>query len=346
MAATSAAQPSVSSVSPTPFGGRGPVAAVASAVGQVFRSSSQDQLPSQTRHHSLHPPYGPVTRVSHHQPILHPNHPPPLPPPNPSMNYSNSQQSFVDHPPSSSSSYHFQPLQPAQSPHIPSSVVPPPTNGSSSFISHQSIYPQGNHFHQRTNSRPVGVYQPAIGGYPPSNSLISSLTGNNPYNSTTLPLSVNNSSNHQGSSLTVECTPSSDRSSSTDSSLDPGVISSSLPSHGGTPGSSISSHVYATPHPPPSSSYGSNGRSMSLQPSSSAAMPLQQAHLPHQQHSLNTPSSSSSMSGNLPPPGQPTGRRVRALYNCVGENPAELSFEPNAIIYNGKLILRYFENVY
>lgn len=30
-----------------------------------------------------------------------------------------------------------------------------------------------------------------------------------------------------------------------------------------------------------------------------------------------------------------SGRRVRALYNCVGENPAELSFEPNAIIVNG-----------
>lgn len=34
----------------------------------------------------------------------------------------------------------------------------------------------------------------------------------------------------------------------------------------------------------------------------------------------------------------PTGRRVRALYNCVGENPAELSFEPNAIIVNGELL--------
>lgn len=32
-----------------------------------------------------------------------------------------------------------------------------------------------------------------------------------------------------------------------------------------------------------------------------------------------------------------TGRTVRALYNCVGENSTELSFEPNAIIYNGKL---------
>ena len=31
-----------------------------------------------------------------------------------------------------------------------------------------------------------------------------------------------------------------------------------------------------------------------------------------------------------------TGRTVRALYNCVGENSTELSFEPNAIIYNGK----------
>lgn len=31
-----------------------------------------------------------------------------------------------------------------------------------------------------------------------------------------------------------------------------------------------------------------------------------------------------------------TGRKVRALYNCVGENSTELSFEPNAIIFNGK----------
>ena len=31
------------------------------------------------------------------------------------------------------------------------------------------------------------------------------------------------------------------------------------------------------------------------------------------------------------------GRCVRALYSCVGENPAELSFEPNAIIMNGKM---------
>lgn len=35
----------------------------------------------------------------------------------------------------------------------------------------------------------------------------------------------------------------------------------------------------------------------------------------------------------------PAGRRVRALYNCVGENPAELSFEPNAIIMNGEFCL-------
>lgn len=36
----------------------------------------------------------------------------------------------------------------------------------------------------------------------------------------------------------------------------------------------------------------------------------------------------------------PTGRRVRALYNCVGENPAELSFEPNAVIVNGAYLLQ------
>lgn len=30
----------------------------------------------------------------------------------------------------------------------------------------------------------------------------------------------------------------------------------------------------------------------------------------------------------------PVGRRVRTLYECIGENPAELSFEPNSIIYS------------
>ena len=34
------------------------------------------------------------------------------------------------------------------------------------------------------------------------------------------------------------------------------------------------------------------------------------------------------------PPSAPVGRRVRTLYECIGENPAELSFEPNSIIYN------------
>lgn len=30
------------------------------------------------------------------------------------------------------------------------------------------------------------------------------------------------------------------------------------------------------------------------------------------------------------------GKRVRALYHCIGENPAELTFESNAIIYDGE----------
>ena len=34
----------------------------------------------------------------------------------------------------------------------------------------------------------------------------------------------------------------------------------------------------------------------------------------------------------------PQGRRVRTMYACIGENPSELSFEPNVIIVNGKLI--------
>jgi hypothetical protein len=32
-------------------------------------------------------------------------------------------------------------------------------------------------------------------------------------------------------------------------------------------------------------------------------------------------------------------RRVRTLYACLGENDGELSFEPNQIITNGKLLL-------
>lgn len=46
------------------------------------------------------------------------------------------------------------------------------------------------------------------------------------------------------------------------------------------------------------------------------------------------------MNGGRLNPGFVTGagRTVRALYNCVGENSTELSFEPNAIIYNGKSI--------
>lgn len=43
--------------------------------------------------------------------------------------------------------------------------------------------------------------------------------------------------------------------------------------------------------------------------------------------------------GSQPPV---TGRRVRALYNCIGENSNELSFEPNAIIMNGKFIFISF----
>ena len=31
-------------------------------------------------------------------------------------------------------------------------------------------------------------------------------------------------------------------------------------------------------------------------------------------------------------------RRVRTLYACVGEHETELSFEPNQIIQNGKMI--------
>ena len=51
---------------------------------------------------------------------------------------------------------------------------------------------------------------------------------------------------------------------------------------------------------------------------------------PQTSSSLNHPTSL------VTTPASTTGKRVRALYNCVGENPAELSFEPNAIIYDGE----------
>lgn len=53
----------------------------------------------------------------------------------------------------------------------------------------------------------------------------------------------------------------------------------------------------------------------------------------------STPPSISSM-GSMGTPIGPTGigRRVRTLYTCVGETSTELSFEPNVIINNGKLV--------
>ncbi|XP_067134409.1 rho GTPase-activating protein 26-like [Centruroides vittatus] len=37
---------------------------------------------------------------------------------------------------------------------------------------------------------------------------------------------------------------------------------------------------------------------------------------------------------DLPPPSISTGRRVRTLYSCIGENESELCFEPNQVIYH------------
>jgi hypothetical protein len=97
-----------------------------------------------------------------------------------------------------------------------------------------------------------------------------------------------------------------------------------------SPSSSGSSTDSGT-HPPtfrsPSSSP-SNAVFYASGPTRPPPQPLRQAPDPP----LPVPPSQSS---SLSPQ---TGRRVRALYNCVGENPAELSFEPNAIITNGMSI--------
>lgn len=94
-----------------------------------------------------------------------------------------------------------------------------------------------------------------------------------------------------------------------------------------SPSSSGSSSDSGT-HPPnfqtPSSSP-SNAVFYACGPTRPPPQPLRQAPDPPLPVA---PSQSSSLSPQ-------TGRRVRALYNCVGENPAELSFEPNAIIMNG-----------
>lgn len=61
---------------------------------------------------------------------------------------------------------------------------------------------------------------------------------------------------------------------------------------------------------------------------------LKQSSSQHSFNSNNYPSNcGSSPHSNTD---TPTGRKVRTLYACVGENATELTFEPNTLIFNGK----------
>lgn len=94
-------------------------------------------------------------------------------------------------------------------------------------------------------------------------------------------------------------------------------------------GSSNDSLPVIIPSPSPSPSLPSS----TLYPNSTGGNTGINGRTPGSNSGFNSGSNSGFNSGFLSTIN--TGRTVRALYNCVGENSTELSFEPNAIIYNG-----------
>lgn len=154
---------------------------------------------------------------------------------------------------------------------------------------------------------------------------------------TALPGDLNVSPTSSGSSVDSLQTPSNHRSQSSSPSAFPPAIG-----EGGTRTaqfySSNSPVFQQNPQAPPHQIHPHS----QIHPSNQPHIQMTPGPLPSHSHPQQPPPQQQqqiidSQNMHQPPQQQQpqqVGRRVRTLYDCVGENPAELTFEPNSIIYN------------
>lgn len=203
-------------------------------------------------------------------------------------------------------------------------VVNVPSNGYSNSSNNHLHGFANNHNNSRSNhgssSRPLAVYHPSH-----SSSNWGSLTQH-----------INNNNVLVHAVQAAPDIPSS--TGSTPSSIDSmqqqphQIAQQTTYGRSSTSSSNISSLPgYSSTNVPGASGQGNNNGRHGLQqcyPASQYAQSSSQ-HSQLNQHSMMPPV-------NVGHHSTTGGKRVRALYNCVGENPAELSFEANAILYDGE----------